>query len=287
VSDAKPRSPRDRSEVRRRWVLAFLVGAFTIVIPVGVFGLQQRRSSGIPGACLPNITCTRVLFIGDSLTFVNDLPATFADLAWAGRHRVDTRTLASSGETLAGHLADSTTAPTIRSEHWNTVVLQDQSENPALVSYRLNEMYPAATQLVAMIRKDDAQPLLFLTWAHQTGWPQADLTDYATMQAAVDQGYLGLAADLDIPIAPIGDAWQTVVSGKTNADLWQSDGVHPSLAGTYLAACVFYATIFQQSPVGLSYRGGLSDSEAADLQQAAASTVLSDPTEWGLSPQRP
>lgn len=253
------------------------------MIQMGVFDLQRPGSSGIPGACLPNVICTRVLFIGDSLTFVNELPTTFANLAWAGGRRVGTRMLASSGETLAGHLADRTTASTIRSEHWNTVVLQDQSENPALAYYRLNEMYPAATQLVGMIRKDGAQPLLFLTWAHRTGWPQAHLTDYATMQAAVDQGYLGLAADLDVPIAPIGDAWQTIVSGNTSADLWQSDGVHPSLAGTYLAACVFYATIFQRSPVGLSYHGGLPDSEAADLQQAAASTVLSDPAAWGLS----
>ncbi len=257
------------------------------MIQVGVFGVSQRGRSGMPGACVANASCTRVLFIGDSLTFVNDLPATFADLAWAGGHRVDTRTLASSGETLAGHVADTTTASTIRSEHWNTVVLQDQSENPSLAYYRQSEMYPAATRLVAIIRQDDAQPLLFLTWAHQTGWPQADLSDYTTMQAAVDQGYRGIAAELDVPMAPIGEAWQSVVSHDKDAALWQSDGVHPTLAGTYLAACVFYATIFEQSPVGLSYHGGIPDSAAADLQQAAASTVLSDPAAWGLSPQRP
>jgi hypothetical protein len=103
------------------------------------------------------------------------------------------------------------------------------------------------------------------------------------MQAAIDQGYLGLAGNLGVPIAPVGETWQTVVSSQTNADLWQSDGVHPTLAGTYLAACVFYATIFHQSPVGLSYRDNLSHSEATGLQQAAASTVLSDPATRGLS----
>ncbi len=276
------------SDTVSKAVLACLVGAFTftVMIQAGVFGLHQHGRTGVPGACVAKVTCTRVLFIGDSLTFVNDLPTTFANVAWAGGHRVDARTLASSGETLAGHVADSTTAPTIKSEHWNMVVLQDQSENPSLAYYRQNEMYPAAARLVAMIRQDDAQPLLFLTWAHQTGWPPADLPDYATMQAAVDQGYLGLASDLDVPIAPVGDAWQSVTTNPRNPDLWQSDGVHPTLAGTYLAACVFYASIFHQSPVGLSFHGGVTGSVAAHLQEAAASTVFSDPTEWGLSPQR-
>ena len=260
-----------------------LVVGIVVVLLVALLGLKAPAVVGSPGACTTTAACTRVLFLGDSLTYINGLPMIFADLAWAGGHRVDAQTLASGGETLAGHLADPKTAPTIASKRWNTVVLQDQSENPSLAYYRQSEMFPAATQLVAMIRNDDARPLLFLTWAHQGGWPQADLDDYATMQAAVDQGYLDLAATLDVPIAPVGDAWNTVVSANTDADLWESDGVHPTVAGTYLAACVFYASIFRQSPVGLSYRSGLSTSEAESLQHAAAATVLTNPSRWGLS----
>ena len=168
-------------------------------------------------------------------------------------------------------------SPMIASEPWNTVVLQDQSENPALDYYRHTEMDPAATQLVAMSRRVGAQPLFFLTWGHQSGWPEGGLTTYASMQAAIDQGYLGIASALSVPIAPVGDAWQTVVSGQSNPGLWQEDGVHPTTAGTYLAACVFYASIFRQTPVGLGYHDGLSDAEATTLQQFAARTALRDP----------
>jgi hypothetical protein len=94
------------------------------------------------------------------------------------------------------------------------------------------------------------------------------------MQAAIDEGYLGIASELSVPIAPVGDAWQAAVSGRLNLGLWQQDGVHPTTAGTYLAACVFYAAIFRQSPVGLSYHDGLSDADAAALQQIAAHTAL-------------
>jgi hypothetical protein len=102
------------------------------------------------------------------------------------------------------------------------------------------------------------------------------------MQAAVDQGYLGIASRLAVSIAPVGDAWQTMISKQADPGLWQEDGVHPTTAGTYLAACVFYAAIFRQSPVGLGYHDGLTAAEAAMLQQASTATVLQNPVRWGL-----
>jgi len=80
----------------------------------------------------------------------------------------------------------------------------------------------------------------------------------------------------------VGDAWQTVVDEQPDAALWQGDGVHPTTAGTYLAACVFYASIFGRSPVGLTYTDDLSATEAAMLQRVAAATVLGDHAKWGV-----
>jgi hypothetical protein len=266
---------------RRRRLRAVLIAAIVAALALA-FGLPQLGLWGNPGCGLPFTTCTRVLFIGDSYTYVNDLPTTFADLAWAAGQRVDAVTLATGGESLAGHVADATTETTIDSEAWNTVVLQDQSEDPALASYRASEMDPAVTELAQLIRNDGAQPLLFLTWGHRSGWPQADLFSYSSMQAAVDQGYLAIAAEDAIPIAPVGDAWQSVLAQQPDAGLWQGDGVHPTTAGTYLAACVFYASIFGRTPVGLTYDDGLPAAEAAMLQRVAAATSLGDHSKWGL-----
>src|SRR5437879_3318031 len=80
----------------------------------------------------PSGTCTRVLFIGNSYTFVNDLPGTFAGLAAAGGHRVQTGMLASGGATLEAHAADPATARALASTRWSGVVLQEQSEIPAV-----------------------------------------------------------------------------------------------------------------------------------------------------------
>ena len=271
----------DHAKPRRR-LRTFLVAA-VIGVVLAVVALPQTGLFGNPGCALPIVTCTRVLFIGDSYTYVNDLPITFADLAWSAGYRVDTETLASGGETLAAHAADPATASTITSQTWNTVVLQDQSENPASPSYRQSEMYPAVTQLVATIRNAHAEPMLFLTWGHESGWPEDGLTTYTSMQAAVDQGYLGIADQLNVPIAPVGAAWEAANAAQANAQLWQGDGVHPTTAGTYLAACVFFAAIFHRSPVGLSYVDGLSPAEAATLQRAAASAAVADRVKWGLA----
>jgi hypothetical protein len=80
----------------------------------------------------------------------------------------------------------------------------------------------------------------------------------------------------------VGDAWQTVVGQQPNAALWQGDGVHPTTEGTYLAACVFYASIFGRSPVGLGYDDGLPAPEAAMLQRVAAAVALGGHSKWGL-----
>jgi hypothetical protein len=65
-----------------------------------------------------------------------------------------------------------------------------------------------------------------------------------------------------------------VVGKHPELDLWQGDGSHPNSYGTYLAACVFYAVIFQESPEGFTYYAELTEEVANTLQTAAANTVL-------------
>jgi len=60
-------------------------------------------------------------------------------------------------------------------------------------------------------------------------------------------------------------------------NLWQDDGSHPNEQGTYLAACVFYAVIFQKSPEGLSFTAQVPSETAGTLQKIAAQTVLNTP----------
>jgi hypothetical protein len=102
------------------------------------------------------------------------------------------------------------------------------------------------------------------------------------MQAAVNDGYLTIANNEGAAIAPVGPAWQNALTQFSASDMWQSDGIHPTDKGTYLAACVFYATLYRQSPIGLSYHASLSDADATKLQSIADGTVMTNLGEWGL-----
>ena len=224
--------------------------------------------------------CTRVLFIGNSYTTVNDLPSVFASLARSGGHRVESTSAAVDGWTLANHADSPATATALAARRWDIVVLQEQSQLPAIDEFRQTQMYPAARRLISSIRNQGARPLFYLTWARRDGWPENELPDYASMQSAIDDGYLAIAADQRVAVAPVGVAWATLVTRGAGAPLWQQDGSHPTESGTYLAACVFYATIFRESPKGLGYHSSLSAETAAIIQSVAAETALGDPAKW-------
>jgi hypothetical protein len=76
-------------------------------------------------------------------------------------------------------------------------------------------------------------------------------------------------------------AWQRVIGIDGDLDLWQQDGSHPTVAGSYLAACANYALIYQESPGGISHRAGLSRGEARTLQDVAEAVVLDARSVWG------
>src|SRR5207253_10950237 len=148
------------------------------------------------------------------------------------------------GWTLANHADSPATATALVASPWDIVVLQEQSQIPAIEEFRQTQMYPAARRLIGSIRNQGARPLFYLTWGRRDGWPENGMPDYTSMQAAINQGYLAIAGDQRAAAAPVGVAWALLVTRGAGPLLWQQDGSHPTEAGTYLAACVFYATIF-------------------------------------------
>ncbi|MGD0247952.1 MAG: DUF4886 domain-containing protein [Candidatus Limnocylindrales bacterium] len=225
-------------------------------------------------------TCTRVLFLGNSYTYVNDLPSTFANLARSGGQPVQVDMVANGGETLAEHATAVDDQVKITAHWWSYVVLQEQSQTPAFPGGR-DLMYPAARTLAGRIEAAGAVPMFFMTWAHRDGLPEAGL-DYESMQVEIDNAYYGIAKELSVPVAPVGFTWFIVRHDHPGIALWGDDGSHPDGAGTYLAACVFYASIFRKSPVGISWHGGVSDDQARILQDEAGRHVLELQSEWGL-----
>jgi hypothetical protein len=229
------------------------------------------------GGCGP--APARVLFIGNSYTFENDLPRLFADLSQAGGRPVATEMVAVGGATLAQHLGGPDAPGRLAAHPWDVVVLQEQSVLPALAGRREAEMYPAVRGLVGLARAAGARPVLLLTWGRRDGLAEAGLASFGAMQDQLTRGTLGVADELGLAVAPAGEAWRAARQGLA---LWQADGSHPSLAGSYLAACVLYAALYGESPARLPAPPGLSAEDAALLQRLAAEVALGDLARWHL-----
>ena len=78
---------------------------------------------------------------------------------------------------------------------------------------------------------------------------------------------------MDAPVAPVGMAWEKALTHRPDLSLWRADHVHATPQGTYLAACVLYAVIYGQSPVGLDYGAELPADTVQFLQSIAGETV--------------
>lgn len=218
----------------------------------------------------------RVLFIGNSYTFYNDLPILFADLVSSGGYEVDVEMSAQGGASLADHASHMMTLRKLDRESWNYVVLQEQSRIPLNQEQREGVMHPAARVLDEKARAAGAKTILFSTWGLRDGLPNEGYPDYHSIQTALDDAYIETASHLAVQSVPVGRAWMTALNEDTELALWADDGSHPSLAGSYLAACVFYAHIFNQSPEGLAYPSDLTASVAQLLQKTAVYTVLGE-----------
>src|SRR5262245_506217 len=112
--------------------------------------------------------------------------------------------------------------------------------------------------------KYGAKPILFMTWAYQ---------DAPDMTRALAEEYTVAGNANSALVVPAGLAFAKAIARDPKVDLYNPDKRHPSLAGSYLAACVIYAAVHGKNPVGNSHKGGLDPKLADFLQQVAADTV--------------
>ena len=186
-----------------------------------------------------SVTQQRVLFIGNSYTYCNDLPAMVAQLATAGGKSVDVHHVTTGGVTLEWHTQNEATLDTLHNGAWNFVVLQEHSIRPIQDTPK---MFQATGILQSLIAPTGAQTVLYMTWARQ---------HFPETQAGLARVYTVLAQQIGARVAPVGLAWEAALLADPSLALYQEDRSHPTSLGSYLAACVFYATFFSESPVGL------------------------------------
>lgn len=231
---------------------------------------------------------TSVLFIGNSYVGVNDLPNTFRQVALSLGDTVVTSAQTPGGYTLYQHGNTPATLDAIASQPWDLVVMQEQSQLGAL-PFDVTDTEIGALLLVAAIEENNecTYPVFYMTWGRQNGddlnCPDFPfMCTYDGMQQGLRDNYVALAEANDAYVSPVGVAWKQVRDTHPLINLYNPDGSHPSVEGTYLAACVFYCTLFQQSCAGASFVSSVQPDTAAILQGIASAIVLDSMTTWNL-----
>jgi len=222
-----------------------------------------------------------VLFIGNSL-IATQTGATGEDMP-----KVLSRLASSSGKTFTyneainmGHTLQDTWNANIAqpfltgATHYDFVVLQEYSTLPVLDAAQFYNTAEVTYQpSVQRSLTTSGTVLLFENWATDVVYPFGRFATRAAYVAALEANYGTLSGNLSTrnAIAPLSRAYEKVFATKPLTYLFMDDK-HPNDAGVYLDACVFYAVIFGESPVGLPALY-MSAADASFLQAVAAEVV--------------
>ena len=215
----------------------------------------------------------RVLFLGNSYTYYNDMPALFRSLAKAAQPdlALEVRAITEGGISLGELWHKRDVQDALDRERWDYVVLQEHSmlgwtyrdgeeviSDPAYFWQSLHLYSPK-------IRRAGAILVLFHTWSRKSKLDAQSELDYA---------YTTAAREIKAKLAPVGHAWMTIRQQNPEIELYAADSTHPTLAGSYLAACVFLQTIVESKCESLPPPVGLNAEQVDELQSAADAAVL-------------
>lgn len=211
-----------------------------------------------PGAGGAPPRALHILFLGNSLTATNDLPATVGRIAAATGRRVEYRTIAPGGYALEDHWNQGDTREALRTGGWDVVVMQ---QGPSALPESQVNLREWASRWAEEARRVGTTPALLTVWPES--YRRGALTD-------VIGSYARAARAARAELLPGGSAWRLAWRCEPQTPLYGPDGFHPSPTGTYAAALVIYGRLFKAPLMGLKSPGGVALPVARRLQASAA-----------------
>ena len=202
----------------------------------------------------------RVLFVGNSLTATNDLPANVAWLAERTGRRLEYRTIAVGGYNLEDHWNLGQAREALETRRWDVVVMQ---QGPSALPESQADLRKWATTFAEAARAAGTRPALLTVWPES--WRQSAIVD-------VIASYRRAAQAAGAEVLPAGAAWQEAWRCDRRLPLYGGDGFHPSAFGTYTAALVAYGRLFKAPLVGVRALTppGLRERTARTVKASAA-----------------
>jgi len=247
------------------------------------------------------VAAADILLVGNSYTQSNNLVSLLSQVI-SVNEVANTSELSGGGMRLDQHADRMNNAGdqwdvTLQNSDLDWVVFQDQSQVPGFprTSQYWQDSLAGLDDLTARVEQVGSESVLFMTWGYREGDSSNTLRypDYKTMQHHLRDGYVDYRDNTSnslrtVWVAPVGLAYEhiydDIVSSGGNPlsssslfwNLYSSDGSHPSLTGSYLTACVMYATIYGNTTAGNSDTVSINAATKLSLQQAADATVFNE-----------
>lgn len=236
-----------------------------------------------------NATKRKVLFIGNSYTAYNNLPQLIADISTSKGDTLEFTSHNPGGATANMHWNNSQVHTYIQQGGWDYVVLQFQSQEPSFSPGQVqSQTYPYVKSLDSLVNVTNpcAEVLYFMTWGRKNGdasncanYPP--ICTYEGMQQRLRESYMMFAQDFNSSVCPVGSVWKQCRDLYPTINLYNADESHPSMEGSYLAACTFYSSIFRKSSVGSTFLpSGMNNTQTNNIQTLASNTVLDSAKAW-------
>ena len=210
-----------------------------------------------------------VCFLGNSYTRYNNLPGLVKAMAATQGIKMEIAASTPNGFQLSQHLKEKKSLDTLKSRKWDYVVMQEQSQKPAVFP---KEFGKSVWQLAQIASAQGTKTVLYMTWEREKKPDMAPKLSYA---------YIAAGDATSAKVAPVGIAWNYLRKTRPKLSLYKGDGSHPNRNGTYLAAATICARICDIDPmkfpntVPMGNKPYSIPAEAATpIKKAAAEAVL-------------
>jgi hypothetical protein len=203
----------------------------------------------------------RVLFIGNSLTYTHDVPQILQAIALQAGKRLTADAITLPGVSLEDHYRARTAHGALANGNYRYVIMQ---QGPSSLPESQVNLLEWTRQFNTLIRAGGAQPALYMVW------PDASRMAFF---GDVHASYSNAALEVGGMFIPAGESWRQAWLTDPDLPLYSADLFHPSPLGSYAAALTMFASLYRQSPVGLTGQVTLADGQRLVFPETQAYAV--------------
>jgi len=193
----------------------------------------------------------QVLFVGNSYTYYNDMPETIFEEKAAEAGYPCRAVSVTRGGWYLSRFADPENEEgkrlrdVIKNKHFDAVVLQDQSCNPALHPEAFLE---SVGDMKALLQDKTDMFVLYATWGRKDGSPDLEKMEMTRPQMTekLATAYEKAGERYGMRVAHVGRAFAARMAAEPEVELYNADMTHPSYLGSQIAADTILAAILEK-----------------------------------------